>query len=196
MRWLASVMVLSFLLGCGDDPSGNPRQPPTPDDLEFTDLFIDNQSGGDVVVFWDAGDGLQTSAVISAGTRAQFAEASQNFQSPTPAEALDYLEVTDGSLPIHRQSPVSSALWTTAQVGDRLEATLVVDASTVGLDTGIPAGSCCCEFMDLDIVTEDLRTTEQCPMETNGVCIVVQAARITPNPCCPDSTGETCYPAE
>ena len=191
------VIALSLVVACGDDGGGGPRQPPTPADLRYTDFFVQNQSGGDIVVNWTSIDGYETSGVIASGTRAQLTEASQNFESPTPNQSITYLEVTDGTQPLHRQSPVDDSYWTIAEASDtRNEATLLVDASVLGLDTTVPSDSCCCEYTDVDVTTEDLLTVTACAEQTDGTCIVVQSARLTPHPCCPDSIGETCYPTE
>ena len=97
IRVVVATVTSLLLAGCGDDGGGGSRVPPTPADLRFTDLFVQNQSGGDIEVRWVSFEGFQTSGIIANGTRSQIDEASQNFDPPLPSQGLTYIEVTDGT---------------------------------------------------------------------------------------------------
>ena len=53
---------------------------------------------------------------------------------------------------------------------------------------------CCCEHVvEGDILVEDLLDARVCTDERSaGRCVIVDPGRLTPHPCCPDATGETC----
>ncbi|WP_417911560.1 hypothetical protein [Candidatus Electronema sp. TJ] len=51
----------------------------------------------------------------------------------------------------------------------------------------------CCRFVEGgDMLTEDLLTKEECGQRQHGTVVPVDPGRLTPHPCCPDATGETC----
>ncbi len=60
-----------------------------------------------------------------------------------------------------------------------------------GPDAPEPA-PCCCEFLEDDIIIEDLLDMNECMARDSGQCIEVDPDRLTPHPCCPDAQGERC----
>jgi hypothetical protein len=194
-RFLVGCALLMQLVACRDEP-------PIDEPAGSADYFLDNRTARSLTIEWTTsaalGSQMRQAGPIAGGQILKFEEDGIIGVNPLPVDTFATLQLKDDAgIVVYRQQPIDNDAWLVERTDDasygHANITLVITDELLVPDYGLPEGYCCCELVrEGDIVVEDALPAEECTVQPQGVCIMVDPLRLTPHPCCPNATGERC----